>query len=126
MKSLSIVDTKIANSRQFGIRLQSSVIEVAKIASTKLEDDTQGIVISHISHSEVTIENCAINGSLYQGIYLIMYNDENTVSIVNSSVTASGDRGLNVHDCVSSNSTNFSSQWYCIFFEQEGGRVLLW
>ena len=48
-----------------------------------------------MSSSEFTIENCAINGSLRQGMYI--YSDSRgIIRIVNSSVTSSVDRGLTI------------------------------
>lgn len=48
-----------------------------------------------MSFSEFTIESCAINGSLRQGMYV--YSDSRGIMrIVNSRVTSSGDRGLTI------------------------------
>ena len=49
LKSLSIVDTEISNSRDFGIKLAPKGIEHVKIDSTNLEQNKQGIVISPMS-----------------------------------------------------------------------------
>ena len=95
LKSLSISNTEISNSREFGIKLQPSSIKVVKISSMDLEQNKQGIVINPMSSSEFTIENCAINGSLLQGMYI--YSDSKSmIRIVNSSITSSGNRGLTI------------------------------
>ncbi len=97
LKSFSITDTNIVNSKEFGIKLSPHGIEVVKITSINLEQNWKGIVISHLysGSKEFTIENCVINGSLYHGIY-IRPDIKSTVRIVNSSITHSGDRGLSI------------------------------
>ena len=95
LNSLSISDSEIANSREFGIKLQPSIINFVRISSVNLEQNKQGIVINPMSSSEFTIENCVINGSLRQGMF-IFSDSKSMIRIVNSSVTSSGDRGLNI------------------------------
>ena len=93
LKSLSIIDTEISNSPQFGIKLAPNGIQVVKVVSTKLEKNKQGIVINPMSSADFKIENSVINGSLLQGMFI--YSDvKGVIRIVNSSVTNSGDRGL--------------------------------
>ena len=95
LNSLSISDSEIANSREFGIKLQPSIINFVRISSVNLEQNKQGIVINPMSSSAFTIENCVINGSLRQGMF-IFSDSKSMIRIVNSSVTSSGDRGLNI------------------------------
>ncbi|KAJ7370758.1 hypothetical protein OS493_030189 [Desmophyllum pertusum] len=95
LKSLSIVDTEISNSRDFGIKLAPRGIEHVKIYSTNLEQNKQGIVIHPMSSTEFTIKNCAINASQLQGLYI--YSDcRSAIRIVNSRFTNSGDRGITI------------------------------
>ena len=95
LNSLSISASEITNSGEFGIKLQPRIINFVRISSVNLEQNKQGIVINPMSSSEFTIENCAINGSLRQGMF-IFSDSKSMIRIVNSSVTSSGDRGLNI------------------------------
>ncbi|XP_078343101.1 uncharacterized protein LOC144628871 isoform X1 [Oculina patagonica] len=95
LKSVTITDTGITNSKEFGIKLAPRGIEAVKITSINLEQNKQGIVINpmHLGSKEFSIENCAINASLLQGMYI--HSDiKSTIRIINSSITNSGDRGL--------------------------------
>ena len=49
LKSLSIVDTEISNSRDFGIKLAPTGIAHVKIDSTNIEQNKEGIVITYMS-----------------------------------------------------------------------------
>lgn len=97
LKSLSITDTDITNSKEFGIKLIPRGIEVVKFTSITLEHNKQGIILGpmYSGSKEFTIENCAINGSQLQGMYI--YSDtKSTIRIVNSSITNGEDRGLHI------------------------------
>ena len=97
LKSLSITDTDISNSQEFGIKLMPRGIEVVTFTSVALEQNRQGIVVNpmHLGCKEFTIDNCAINGSQNQGMYI--YTDtKTTIRILNSSITNSEDRGLHI------------------------------
>lgn len=72
LKSLTITKTDITNSRNYGIRISKSI-------------------------TELTIENCAVNSSGYQGAYIWVHS-KSTIRVVNSSFTASGNRGLAIDD----------------------------
>ena len=95
LKYLSIVDTEISYSREFGIKLQQSGIDSVQISSVNLEQNKLGLLIHPMSFSEFTIENCVINGSLRQGVY-VYSGSTGIMRIVNSRVTSSGDRGLTI------------------------------
>ncbi|KAL9960879.1 hypothetical protein ACROYT_G034385 [Oculina patagonica] len=49
LKSLSITDTDITNSKEFGIKLAPPGIDVVKFTSINLEENKQGILISPIT-----------------------------------------------------------------------------
>ena len=97
LKSVSITDTDITKSKEFGIQLSPRGIGVVKITSINLEQNKHGIVINpmNLGSKEFTIENCVINGSLLQGMYI--YSDtRSTIRIVNSTITNGADRGLHI------------------------------
>ena len=101
LKSVTITNTDIAKSRDVGLRLTADNIEVLKIISTNLQTNRRGISIHYITSSEVMIEDCVINGTLYEGVS-IEADSARTIRILNSSFIASGDRGLLIHDETSS------------------------
>ena len=97
MKSLSITETDVTNSKEFGIKLIPRGIEEVKFTSLALEQNKQGIVVNpmYSGSKEFTIENCAINGSQHQGMYI--YSEaKSTIRILNSSITNGEDRGLHI------------------------------
>ncbi|XP_078343106.1 protein bark beetle-like isoform X1 [Oculina patagonica] len=97
IKSLTITDTDIANSKEFGIKISKRDIDVVKIISTNLQKNRKGIEFPEMSTTELTIENCTINGSENYGVYI--HNEgKGIINIVNSIITASGIRGLQVID----------------------------
>ena len=97
LKSLSITDTDITNSKDFGIKLMNRGIEVVKFTSLSLEQNKQGIVVNpmYSGSKEFTIENCAINKSQLQGMY-IYSETKSTIRIFNSSITNGEDQGLHI------------------------------
>jgi len=97
LKSLSITETDITNSKEFGIKLMPRGIEEVKFTSLTLEQNKQGIVVNpmYSGSKEFTIENCAINGSQRQGMFI--YSDtKSTIRILNSTFTNGEDRGLHI------------------------------
>ncbi len=73
-------------------------VDFITIVATNLEQNRQGVV-AYITFVQFTIENCVMNGSLYQGVVIdINDNEKGTFHIINSSFTASGDRGLVIFD----------------------------
>ena len=97
LNSVSITDTDITNSKEFGIKLETRGIQVTKIASINLQQNKQGIVVNpmDLGSKEFTIKNCTINGSLLHGLY-IHSNIKSIIRIVNSSITKSGEQGLHI------------------------------
>ena len=98
LKSLSITETDITNSKEFGIKLNVALgIDEVKLASLALEQNKQGIVVypMYSGSKEFTIENCAINGSQRQGVF-IYSTIKSTIRILNSTVTNGEDRGLHI------------------------------
>ena len=97
MKSLSITKTDITNSKEFGIKLIPRGIEQVILTSLTLEQNKQGIVVNpmYSGSKEFLIENCAINGSQQQGIY-IYSETKSTIRILNSTITNGEDRGLHI------------------------------
>ena len=97
LKSLSITETDITNSKEFGIKLIPRGIEEVKFTSLALEMNKQGIVVNpmYSGSKEFMIENCAINGSQHQGMY-IYSETKSTIRILNSSITNGEDRGLHI------------------------------
>ena len=72
-------------------------IEEVKFISLTLEQNKQGILVNpmHSGSKEFTIENCAINGSQRQGIF--MYSDtKSTIRILNSTITNGENQGLHI------------------------------
>lgn len=102
LKYLSIVDTELTASQEFGIRLAPIGIEVIEIISTSLHRNKQGIIIQHLTSKELIIQNCIINSSLLHGVYMLIegrsHSDKDSITIVNSTITASGDYGLVTYD----------------------------
>ena len=97
LKSLSIAETVITSSKEFGIKLIPWGIEEVKFISLTLEHNNQGIVVylKYLGSKEFTIENCAINGSKHQGIR-IYSETKSTIRILNSTITNGEDRGLHI------------------------------
>ena len=97
LKSLSITETDVTNSKEFGIKLIPRGIEEVKFTSLALEMNKQGIVVNpmYSGSKEFMIENCAINGSQHQGMY-IYSETKSTIRILNSSITNGEDRGLHI------------------------------
>ena len=84
LKSLSITKTDIANTKEYGISITPWDIDIVKIGSTNLQQNLKGINIGGMK--ELTIENCAINGSVLEGVDI--GNGRNTViGIVNTTVS---------------------------------------
>ena len=72
-------------------------IEEVKFTSLALEQNKQGIVVNpmYSGSKEFTIENCTINGSQHQGMY-IYSETKSTIRILNSTITNGEDRGLHI------------------------------
>ena len=72
-------------------------IEEVKFISSTLEQNKQGIVVNpmYSGSKEFTIENCAINGSQRQGMF-IHSETKSTIRILNSTITHGEDRGLHI------------------------------
>ncbi len=85
LKSLTITNTDITNSRDFGIRITARDIEVVKILSTNLQNNRNGILIYYAISAELMIKNCAINGSGDYGVY-ISPRDIDVIKIISTNL----------------------------------------
>lgn len=94
LKSLSITTTDITNTKEHGILISPWDIDIVKIVSTNLQQNLKGITIPT---TELTIENCAINGSVLEGLQ-IHNRGKSVMRILNSSITYSGLIGVNIFD----------------------------
>ena len=68
LKSLSITKTGITNTKDYGISITPWDIDIVKIVSTNLQQNLRGIYFPDMTSTELTIENCVINGSLLEGV----------------------------------------------------------
>lgn len=65
--------------------------------STNLQQNLKGINFPDMTSTELTIENCVINGSVLEGVS-IENEGSSAISIVNSSVTYNGFLGVSIRD----------------------------
>ena len=95
LKSLSITKTGITNTKDYGISITPWDIDIVKIVSTNLQLNLRGIDFPYMTSTELTIENCVINGSLLEGVSIENKGDS-VIRIEKSSVTYNG--GVSISD----------------------------
>ena len=95
LKSLSITKTGITNTKDYGISITPWDIDIVKIVSTNLQLNLRGIYFPDMTSTELTIENCVINGSLLEGVSIENKGDS-VIRIEKSSVTYNG--GVSISD----------------------------
>ena len=96
LKSLSITKTDITSTKDHGIYIILWDINIVKIVSTNLQQNLKGIYIPDMTSTELTIENCVINGSVIEGVDI--ENEVNSaIRIVNTRVSYNG-FGISIRD----------------------------
>lgn len=96
LKSLSITKTDITKTKGYGIYIRLWDINIVKIMSTNLQQNLKGISLPEMTSTELTIENCVINGSVLEGVS-IKNEVDSAIRIVNTSVTYN-DFGVRIFD----------------------------
>ena len=93
---IKILNTTVSSSGSDALRFNSYGIQKSLfiIGSKFLSKNYNGLSLYFHSSTNFVVENCAINETSREGIYIYSYNRDNVIRIVNSSVTYCGDRGL--------------------------------
>ena len=97
LKSISITETDITNSKEFGIKLMPRGIDVVKFISLTLEKNVQGIEIyTSYFGGEISISRSKITSS-QKGSILIRGNELKSLSITKTDITNSKEFGIKLN-----------------------------